>query len=223
MIVFENVYKHYNQPRNEPNWVLEQLTFTIPFGLSVGIIGSHNSGKSTLIRLIGGIEKPSYGQIQRQGRVSWPIGAASGLHNSLSGRQNAQFIGRLNGYEEQLHERLAYIQDFSGLGLAFDEPLKNYSPNMRSRLQFSLSIAFDFDVYISDEIMPTGDQHFKNKVMTAFKQRAQQAGFIIVSHVEATLKNLCSAGIWLHQGRAYWFDEVSEALKYYTESTAIYD
>ena len=89
---------------------------------------------------------------------------------------------------------------------------------MRSRLQFALSLAFDFDVYISDEVTATGDAAFKNKAATAFKKLADHASLIMVSHGEGTLRQFCTAGIWIHEGRAHWFDQVDDALKAYKDS-----
>jgi capsular polysaccharide transport system ATP-binding protein len=89
---------------------------------------------------------------------------------------------------------------------------------MKSRLQFGLSLAFDFDVYISDEVTATGDAAFKDKAAAAFQALSDRAGLIMVSHGEGTLKEFCKAGIWLHEGRAYWFDSINDALTEYKKS-----
>ncbi len=89
---------------------------------------------------------------------------------------------------------------------------------MRSRLQFAFSLAFDFDVYISDEVTASGDVAFKNKASSAFKKLSDHASLIMVSHGEGTLKQFCSAGIFLHNGKAHWFDAIDDALKAYKES-----
>ena len=89
---------------------------------------------------------------------------------------------------------------------------------MKSRLQFALSLAFDFDIYIADEVISAGDSIFQRKTKAAFKQRADHAGLIMVSHAESTLKEFCHAGIWLRDGEAVWFDKVDDALKAYTDS-----
>ena len=91
---------------------------------------------------------------------------------------------------------------------------------MRARLQFALSLAFEFDVYISDEVTSTGDAAFRKKAAEAFKGLANRAGLIMVSHGEGTLKQFCSAGIWLHNGQAHWFDQIDDAIKAYKESIA---
>lgn len=146
------------------------------------------------------------------------MGFAGGLQGSLTGRQNVKFVCRIHGHERDLPDRLRYIEDFAELGCAFDEPVKTYSSGMKSRLQFGLSLAFDFDVYISDEVTSSGDAAFNKKASEAFKQLAHRAGLIMVSHGEDTLKEFCTAGIWLHEGKAHWFDRIDDALKAYKES-----
>jgi capsular polysaccharide transport system ATP-binding protein len=218
MIVVEDVHKRYQTDHGPGKWVLQGVTFTIPRNLSVGLIGANGAGKSTLLRIIGGVDHPNKGRVERQCRVSWPMGFGGGLQGSLTGRQNAKFVCRIHGHESDIPDRLAFIQDFAEIGDAFDEPVKTYSSGMKSRLQFGLSLAFDFDVYISDEVTSTGDAAFKNKAAAAFKKLADHASLIMVSHGESTLRQFCTAGIWIHDGKAHWFDQVDDALKAYKDS-----
>lgn len=218
MIIVEDVHKRYRTNHGPGKWVLQGVSFTIPPRLSVGLIGANGAGKSTLLRIIGGVDQPNKGRVERQCRVSWPMGFGGGLQGSLTGRQNAKFVCRIHGHEDDIPERLAYIKDFAEIGDAFDEPVMTYSSGMRSRLQFALSLAFDFDVYISDEVTATGDAAFKNKAFAAFKKLADHASIIMVSHGESTLRQFCSAGIWIHDGRAHWFDQIDDALKAYKSS-----
>jgi len=187
----------------------------------VGLVGKNGSGKSTLLRLIGGVDQPTRGVVERNCRVSWPMGFGGGLQGSLTGRQNAKFVCRIHGHEHDIPERLVYIQEFAEIGDAFDEPIKNYSSGMRSRLQFALSLAFDFDVYISDEVTAAGDAAFRRKALNAFKELAGRAGLIMVSHGEGILKQFCTAGIWLDNGQAHWFDDIDDALKAYKSSQTV--
>lgn len=218
MILVEDVYKRYRTDHGDGKWVLQGVSFTIPSKLNIGLLGRNGAGKSTLLRLIGGIDTPTRGRIERQCRVSWPMGFGGGLQGSLTGRQNVKFVCRIHGHEEHLHDRLRYIESFAELGKAFDEPVKTYSSGMKSRLQFALSLAFNFDVYISDEVTSTGDAKFKKKAAEAFKVLAGRASLIMVSHAEGVLKEFCTAGIWLHKGRAHWFDNIEDALKEYKAS-----
>jgi capsular polysaccharide transport system ATP-binding protein len=217
MIVIENVYKRYKTQHGVGDWVLRGISQTIPPRMNVGMIGVNGAGKSTLLRLIGGIDYPTKGRVERQCRVSWPMGHG-GLEGTLTGRQNAKFVCRVHGHQDDLADRLRFIQDFAELGDFFDEPIKTYSSGMRARLQFALSLAFDFDVYISDEVTSAGDVSFRRKAARAFREMADRAGLIMVAHDEGTLKQFCQAGIWITEGRAYWFDGIDDALKAYKDS-----
>ena len=218
MILVEDVYKRYRTEHGPGKWVLEGVSFTVPPNTNVGLVGRNGAGKSTLLRLIGGNDTPTRGRIERRCRVSWPMGFAGGLQGSLTGRQNARFVCRIHGHEDDMAERIAQVEDFCELGEYFDQPVKTYSTGMRARLQFGLSLAFDFDVYISDEVTATGDAAFREKALAAFKRLADHAGLIMVSHAEAPLKQFCKAGILLHNGRAHWFDAIGDALKEYNAS-----
>lgn len=218
MIIVQDVHKRYQTNHGPGPWVLKGVNVTIPTKLSVGLIGANGAGKSTLLRIIGGVDQPNIGRVDRQCRVSWPMGFGGGMQGSLTGRQNAKFVCRIHGHETDIPERLAYIQDFAEIGEAFDQPVKSYSSGMKSRLQFALSLAFDFDVYISDEITSTGDIAFKKKAAAAFKKLSDHASIIMVSHGESTLRKFCTAGIWIHEGKAHWFDQIDDALKAYKSS-----
>jgi capsular polysaccharide transport system ATP-binding protein len=152
MIIVDNVHKRYHTDRGPGPWVLQGVNFAIPRNISVGLIGANGAGKSTLLRIIGGVDRPNKGHVERHCRVSWPMGFGGGLQGSLTGRQNAKFVCRVHGHESDIPERIAFIEDFAEIGDAIDEPVKTYSSGMRSRLHFGMSLAFDFDVYISDEV-----------------------------------------------------------------------
>lgn len=218
MIIVDDVHKRYRATHGPSKWVLKGVSFVIPPKVSVGLVGRNGAGKSTLLRLIGGVDTPTKGRVERLSRVSWPMGYGGGVHQTLTGRQNARFVCRIHGHEDDIDDRIAYIQDFAQIGDAFDEPVRTYSSGMKSRLQFALSMAFDFDVYISDEVTAAGDAAFKNKAAAAFQSMADRAGLIMVSHGESTLRQFCKAGIWLHEGQAHWFDDINDALTHYKES-----
>ena len=217
MIVVEDVHKRYMTRRGMGPWVLRGVNINIPARRSVGLIGANGSGKSTLLRIIGGADYPNKGRVERRCRVSWPMGNG-GLEGTLSGRQNARFICRIHGHHDDLAQRLERIQDFAELGAAFEDPVHTYSSGMRSRLQFALSLAFDFEVYISDEVTSAGDAAFRKKAADAFRKLADQASIIMTSHDESTLKTFCQSGIWLGGGKAVWFDQIDDALCTYKES-----
>ncbi|ANB02757.1 ABC transporter ATP-binding protein [Ectothiorhodospira sp. BSL-9] len=217
MITVEHVYKRYHNHHGS-DWVLRDIDLHIPKGVSVGLVGCNGAGKSTLLRLIGGMDSPDRGRILRQCRVSWPIGLRGGFQNNMTGRQNVKFVARIHGNERSIDDVIRFVEDFAEIGEAFDEPVKTYSSGMRSRLGFGLSLAFDFDVYLSDEATAVGDKAFKDKAKKAFKDKVGQASLIMVSHSEGILKDLCQAGIWLDRGQAFWFDDVNEAIQAYHDS-----
>lgn len=217
MIIVSDVHKRYKTEHGLGRWVLRDVNLTIPRNHNVGLIGKNGAGKSTLLRLIGGIDHPTRGYVKRRCRVSWPMGHG-GLEGTLTGRQNAKFVCRVHGHQADLTDRLRFIQDFSELRDAFDEPVQTYSSGMRSRLQFALSLAFDFDVYISDEVTAAGDAGFRKKAATAFEAMADRAGLIMVAHDESTLKQFCQSGIWIHEGNAHWFDQIDDALSAYKDT-----
>lgn len=217
MIRIEDVHKRYRNHRGS-RWVLRGITAEIPANARVALIGANGAGKSTLLRLIGGIDQPNQGAIERGCRVSWPLGLAGGYQGSLTGRQNTKFVSRIHGVHHDLERTLEFVRDFAELGGAFDDPVKTYSSGMRSRLAFAMSMAFDFDTYLVDELTAVGDAAFKRKSQRAFEDMAGRAGLIMVSHSASTLRTFCHSAIWLHDGEARFFDTVEEALERYQES-----
>jgi len=217
MIDVRGVYKRYRNHHGS-DWVLRNINFTIPRGVSVGLVGRNGAGKSTLLRLIGGMDHPDRGEIVRNCRVSWPIGLSGGFQGSMTGRQNVKFVARIHGSDDLIDEVIQRVEEFADIGPAFDEPVKTYSSGMKSRLAFGLSLAFDFDLYLSDEATAVGDKAFKAKATQAFKDKIGKASLVIVSHSEGILRDLCQAGIWLRKGEAVWFDDVNDAIAAYHQS-----
>ncbi|WMC09213.1 ABC transporter ATP-binding protein [Oceanimonas pelagia] len=220
MIKISNLYKRYNsRDGREAPWVLQDINLAIPQNVSVGLLGRNGAGKSTLLRLIAGMDNPERGSVERHCRVSWPIGLSGGFQGSMTGRQNVKFVARVHGGGMNVQRIIDYVEDFAELGSAFDRPIKTYSSGMRARLNFGLSLAFDFDVYLSDEATAVGDRAFKEKASKAFKDRVGQSSLIIVSHAEGILKELCQAGIYLKEGQATWYDDINDAIAAYHQET----
>jgi capsular polysaccharide transport system ATP-binding protein len=214
VITISDLHKRFWTRRGEAHWVLRGVSLTFPGDRNVGVIGVNGAGKSTLLRLISGVETPTRGTIRCDKRVSWPIGLTGGLQAKLTGRQNARFICRVHGFED-FEERLRFVLDFSELAEAFDEPVWTYSSGMRGRLNFALSLAFTFDMYLVDEVMGVGDAGFRNKSAKAIRDLASRSAMIIVSHSEGTIKQMCQAVVWLHEGQARWYDSPAEGLRDY--------
>jgi len=218
MIRLVDVHKRYRTAHGIGPWVLQGVNLEIPANTSVGLVGRNGAGKSTLLRLIGGTDTPTRGQVHRDVSVSFPLGLAGGLQGSLTGRQNTKFVIRLFGCQHREQQILDAVCEYAELGRSFDEPVRGYSSGMQGRLRFAISLAFDFDIYLVDEVTAVGDAVFRRKSRETFRQLAGQAGIIMVSHDEKTLKEFCQCGIWLHQGRAHWFDNIDDALRCYKES-----
>jgi len=214
MIKLIDIHKAYKTDHGRGEYVLKGINLTIPTNVSVGLVGGNGAGKSTLLRIIAGTDSPTKGKVIKQCKTSWPMGGG-GFHGSLTGRQNAKFVCRIYGFEDDMDDRIAFIQDFAEIGAAFDKQVNTYSSGMKSRLQFGMSLAFDFDVYISDEVTSAGDAKFAKKAKDAFKALKDKASIIMVSHSDATLRDFCEAGVYVKDGQAQWYDDLEDALKAY--------
>ncbi|RAX95289.1 ABC transporter ATP-binding protein [Escherichia coli] len=194
MIKIENLTKSYRTPTGR-HYVFKDLNLEIPSGKSVAFIGRNGAGKSTLLRMIGGIDRPDSGKIITNKTISWPVGLAGGFQGSLTGRENVKFVARLYAKQEELKEKIEFVEEFAELGKYFDMPIKTYSSGMRSRLGFGLSMAFKFDYYIVDEVTAVGDAKFKEKCAQLFKERHKESSFLMVSHSLNSLKEFCDVAI----------------------------
>ncbi|HHI3439722.1 TPA: ABC transporter ATP-binding protein [Escherichia coli] len=194
MIKIENLTKSYRTPTGR-HYVFKDLNIEIPSGKSVAFIGRNGAGKSTLLRMIGGIDRPDSGKIITNKTISWPVGLAGGFQGSLTGRENVKFVARLYAKQEELKEKIEFVEEFAELGKYFDMPIKTYSSGMRSRLGFGLSMAFKFDYYIVDEVTAVGDARFKEKCAQLFKERHKESSFLMVLHSLNSLKEFCDVAI----------------------------
>lgn len=213
MIKLVNVLKRYRTSAGV-NTVLNNVSVTFPVGKSVGILGLNGAGKSTLIRIIGDAEPPDSGFVERKGRVSWPLGYTGGFQANLTARENARFVARIYGESPRYIE--AFTQEFSELGDYFDVPLRSYSAGMRSRFAFSVSLACNFDYYLVDEALETGDARYKEKFRLAFEERRATASVILVSHNEQTIRRNCDMAAILHDGELTLYDDLKDALQFYS-------
>ncbi|ALM53708.1 ABC transporter ATP-binding protein [Halomonas huangheensis] len=214
MIEIRHLFKRYHN-HQDSDWVLRDINLMIPEGISVGLLGRNGAGKSTLLRLIAGMDTPERGEIVRHARVSWPIGLSGGFQGSMTGRQNVKFVARVHGNNQDIQRIIDDVETFAEIGSAFDDPIRTYSSGMRARLNFGLSLAFDFDIYLSDEATAVGDRSFKAKATKAFKDKVGEASLIMVSHSEGILRDLCQSGIYLKDGQAQWYNDIDDAIKAY--------
>lgn len=197
-------------------YVLRNVSFVIPDKCNVGIIGPNGAGKSTLLRILGGIDHADEGSVHSTGTISWPMGLAGGWQGSMTGRENARFVGRLYGLsQDRLRDLEDFVQDFSELGRDFELPIKTLSSGMRSRLAFAVSMAFDFDTYIIDELTAVGDRRFRRKSAHALKAKRNRANFIKTSHDLGELLNEIDLAILVYQTQAQVFTNPHQAVDAY--------
>jgi len=168
------------------------------------------------MRLLGGADVPDSGVIQTDQSISWPVGLSGGFQGSMTGRENVKFVCRVYGAEgAAMREKVRYVEDFAEIGDWFDEPVKTYSSGMRSRLAFGLSMAFDFDYYLIDEVMSVGDGHFKRKCAEVFKERLSKSKVVLVSHATTEIEKLCDIVLLVRNGQVVVYDDVQEGIKAY--------
>ena len=191
--------------------ILNNVSFVIQRGHSVGLLGRNGAGKSTLLKLIAGTMRLDSGRIIRHGNISWPLGFSRTFQTNLTGEQNVRFVARIYGVNSE--ELLAYVEEFAELGPFFRAPVKTYSSGMRARLAFGLSMGVHFDYYLVDEVTAVGDSNFKRKCHSAFKEKLSDSDVIMVSHSTSIIRDYCSAGIVLENGKLTYFTDVEDAIK----------
>ncbi|MEM8687715.1 MAG: ABC transporter ATP-binding protein [Pseudomonadota bacterium] len=217
MIVFDNVTKYF-PTKHGRKYILQDVSLTLRTGENVGVIGPNGAGKTTMMRLICGVDIPNAGRIDTSYFLSWPMGLAGGLQGAMSGRENAKFVCRILGEpEDQLAEKLAFIQDFAEIGSDFDLPVQNYSTGMRARLNFAISMGFKFDCYVVDELTAVGDQRFREKSAKFFKDKRDEACFIKVSHNLKELEEECDSALFIMGGKLYYFPNIREGIQSYKD------
>lgn len=210
MIRFENLTKSF-WVNGRRKVVIDDLSFTLPSGKSLALIGRNGAGKSTLLQIISGIMAADSGRIISDGSVSWPVGLAGAFHKDLTGAQNVRFIARIYGIETQ--SLVAFVRNFAELGPHFNMPVRSYSSGMRSRLMFGSAMGIKFDTYLIDEVTAVGDASFRMKSKAVFRERVKSASAVMVSHNMNELKLFCDAALILEKGRVTYFDTVDEAIE----------
>jgi lipopolysaccharide transport system ATP-binding protein len=182
---------------------LSDITFSVPRGQTLGIIGRNGSGKSTLLKLLAGIYRPDQGNISVQGRVGALLELGAGFHPEFSGRENVLINGIVLGLSKrEIRRQLDNIVRFAELEAFIDEPVKTYSLGMYMRLGFSVAVHADPDVLMIDEILAVGDEGFFQKCsdkLADFRRRGKT--IIIVSHDLSAVTRWCDAAIWIEDGR----------------------
>jgi len=217
MIKLENVSKYF-RTNDGKKYILKDVTLTIPSNKNIGILGRNGTGKSTIMRMLGQIEFPNSGKITSDKSFSWPLGLSGGFVGNMTGRANVKFVSRLYGLSrEEIRETIDSVANFAELGAYFDMPIKTYSSGMRSRLNFGLSLAFDFDYLLIDETLSVGDARFKKKSKEALRKKIETCNVLLVSHEMPTLREICDAGIVVNNGQIEYFSDISEAIAEYQQ------
>jgi capsular polysaccharide transport system ATP-binding protein len=217
VIELANVTKAYSTSAG-PTPILTGVDMHLERGDSIGILGRNGAGKSTLLRIIGGAELPDAGTVERTMSVSWPLAFAGGFQSSLTGADNVRFICRVYGVDPEAC--MAYVEDFTELGIYLHEPVRTYSSGMRARLAFASSMVVEFDCYLIDEIVAVGDSRFQAKCREElFVKRADRAR-IIVSHDAGYIRDHCNRAAVLLNGKLVHFDSVDDAFDAYAAAMA---
>lgn len=217
MLEFENVSKSF-WTGTQHKVILDRVSFRVELGNSLGILAPNGTGKTTLINMMAGLEKPDEGEIRRGCRISFPLGFMGGVVNRLSALENSRYIARLYGLDPDYIE--SFCRWMCNLGEYFEQPLGTYSSGMRARFTFSLMLALDFDIYLIDEGMPgSTDVEFNRKAGEILKERLRTTTVIIVSHQPETLEKFARSAAVLMGGQLYMFDTLEEAKHLYDYET----
>lgn len=217
MLEFDNVSKSY-WTGSQRKVILDRVSFRVELGNSLGILAPNGTGKTTLINMMAGLEKPDEGVIRREARISFPLGFMGGVVSRVSAVENSRYIARLYGLDPDYVE--AFCRWLCNLGEYFDQPLGTYSSGMRARFSFALMLALDFDIYLIDEGMPSStDAEFNRKAGDVLRERLRTTTVVIVSHQPQVLEKFARSAAVLMDGKLHMFDTLEEAKELYDYET----
>ena len=217
MLEFRNVSKSF-WTGTQRKVILDRASFRVEIGQSLGILAPNGTGKSTVINMMAGLEKPDEGEIVRACRISFPLGFMGGVIGRLSATENSRYIAQLYGLDPDYIE--AFCRWLCDLEEYFDRPVGTYSQGMKARFQFALMLALEFDIYLIDEGMPrTTDAAFNRKAGGILADRLASATVVIVSHQAKTLEKFAKKAAVLKDGQFYQFDTLEEAKRLYDYET----
>jgi len=197
---------------------LKDVSFEVPRGTVLGVIGSNGAGKSTLMRTVAGILPPTDGRIEVRGRVSTLLALGVGFNKELSGRENVVLGGLAAGLSRrQLAAKYEEIVAFSELEEFMDMPMRTYSSGMYGRLAFSVAVNMEPDVLIIDEALSVGDARFRRKSFEKMRELCgEDRTILLVSHALKSVRELCDEAIWIHRGELRMADEPGAVVDAYT-------
>jgi ABC-type polysaccharide/polyol phosphate transport system ATPase subunit len=217
--VFTRVLRHAS--RFQGFDALKNVSFEIGEGEAVGIVGRNGSGKSTTLKIIAGVYRPSKGRVAVRGRVAALIELSAGFQPEMTGRENIVINGLILGLSRrQIKEREDAIVEFAELGDFIDSPIKQYSTGMVMRLAFAIAAEVDPDILLIDEILAVGDAAFQRKCITRIEEfRTRGKTLIFVSHAIQSVIQLCPRALLLHKGELLADGPVREIAERYDELT----
>ena len=200
-------------------WALKNVTFEVEKGDVVGLIGSNGAGRSTLLKVVSGVMKPTEGKVEVDGVISPMIELGAGFDGDLTARENIYLNGAILGYSKEfLDSKFDEIVEFSELKEFLDVPVKNFSSGMVAKLAFSISTIVDPEILIVDEILSVGDIKFqeksKNKMMSMINGGTT---VLYVSHSLDSIRELCNKVVWLEHGKVVMAGETNKVCDAYYE------
>lgn len=217
MLEFNNVSKSF-WTGTRRKIILDQASFRVDLGTSLGILAPNGTGKTTLIKMMAGLEKPDEGEIRRNCKISFPLGFMGGVVSKHTARENARYIAKLYDIDPDYVE--AFCRWLCSLEEYFDQPLGTYSAGMKARFTFALMLALDFDMYLIDEGMPNStDVEFNRKAGEILAAHLRSTTIIIVSHQPEILEKFARRAGVLMQGKLHMFDTLEEAKELYDYHT----
>lgn len=212
MLVVRGLTKQYAQ-HGKVRTLFRDLSFTVPRDGRLAILGRNGQGKSTLIKILGGVLWPTAGDVRWSMSSSWPLGFGGAFQGGMTGLDNIRFLARI--YRREPNSLLSRVETFAELGSALKMPIRYYSSGMRARLAFGLSLAIEFDCYLIDEVIAVGDAIFRGKCEEElFGKRASRA-YIVASHDLDFIREHCTTAIVVEGGRAKFFADIGIALDVY--------
>jgi ABC-type polysaccharide/polyol phosphate transport system ATPase subunit len=204
-------------PRHRPFHALDEVSFELPQGEGLAIVGENGAGKSTLLKILAGVAAPTSGSVRTQGKLASILELGSGFHPEFTGRQNIVLNAAMLGLgEDELREKMPAIIAFSELGSFIDQPVKVYSTGMAMRLGFSIATQIEPDVLIIDEALSVGDGYFQKKCMDRLIRFVDAGGTLLFcSHAMYYVSSFCQRALWMRQGRVEALGPVGDVVRAY--------
>lgn len=210
----------WNHKKSESRTVLDNINLEIKKGETVALIGVNGSGKSTLLKLMTKIIYPTKGTVETKGKLTSLLELGAGFHPDFTGRENIYFNASIFGLtRKEIDKRINDIIAFSELEEFIDNPVRTYSSGQYMRLAFSVAINVDAEILLIDEILAVGDQHFQEKCFDKLKElRDSDKTIVIVSHALETIKDLCTRGIWINEGKIQMDGKIDKVIDEYIKT-----